>query len=69
MEHLARRKQLKKEAAARLGVPLDTIGWMDGVLIHLATNMSVDGVPTVRKPVKPSEPVSSGSSSGYFSRW
>ncbi|TSC78007.1 MAG: hypothetical protein G01um101424_141 [Parcubacteria group bacterium Gr01-1014_24] len=51
--HIAKRKSLKKGAANRLGVSLDALGWVDGQLIFLASNTTVDGIPVVPKPPKP----------------
>jgi hypothetical protein len=49
-EYLRKRKHLKKNAARRLGVPLDALGWVDGALVFLTSNLTVDGVPKVPKP-------------------
>src|SRR3989344_619435 len=50
MEHIAKRKQLKKEAAKRLRIPISALGWVNGTLVLLATKAPVDGVPAVPKP-------------------
>jgi len=54
--HVARRKTLKKWAARELGIPVNALGWIDGTLVFLTSNITVGGVPTVPKPWKPISP-------------
>ncbi len=50
---MASRKLEKKRAARRLGVSVGDLAWIDGQLIVLATNMTVDGAPRASKPAPP----------------
>lgn len=56
---IALRKKLKKEAAASLGIPENTLGWYDGKLVFLVDNRRVNGVPIMPKPTKPAEETTS----------
>jgi hypothetical protein len=57
MDHVAKRKYLKKAAAHRLGVPENELGWVNGNLVFLSTNTPIEGVEAVPKPAKQPEPV------------
>lgn len=50
MEHITKRKHLKKETAKRLGVSESDLEWMNGKLCR--NGVPVQGVETVVKPPK-----------------
>ena len=52
MDHVKKRKNLRKAAARRLGVPENELGWARGELVFLSTGTPVEGVPRVEKPTE-----------------
>jgi hypothetical protein len=72
-ELVSRRKSLKKSTASRLGIPIDSLKWLDGRLCMASNNSPIDGVPAVAKPVKPVKPKEEESwevpRAGIYRRW
>lgn len=48
--HVKGRQYWKRQAAERFGVKIQTLEWVDGVLIYLPDDKPVEGIPHIPKP-------------------